>query len=191
MDLNTLDEVYISVDIETDGRIPGFSSMLSLGSAAFLPNKKLVGTFSANLEQLPGVVGDQDTLNWWKKNPEAWKACRENIRPPEVVMNEYLVWIKGLGYKNPVCVAYPVGFDFMFIYWYLIRFTGESPFGHNALDIRSYVSGMMKWGFKKSSKRNMPKGWFGENKHTHVALDDAIEQGELFCNILSDNFKEI
>jgi len=24
--------------------------------------------------------------------------------------------------------------------------------------------------------------------HTHVALDDAIEQGQLFCNMLKANF---
>ncbi len=35
-----------------------------------------------------------------------------------------------------------------------------------------------------STKRNMPRAWFGPGRHTHVALDDAIEQGELFCNML-------
>jgi hypothetical protein len=35
-------------------------------------------------------------------------------------------------------------------------------------------------------KRNMPKRWFGPEPHTHVALDDAIEQGELFCNMIAD-----
>jgi hypothetical protein len=26
----------------------------------------------------------------------------------------------------------------------------------------------------------MPRDWFGPARHTHVALDDAIEQGELW-----------
>jgi hypothetical protein len=26
--------------------------------------------------------------------------------------------------------------------------------------------------------------------HTHIALDDALEQGALFCNILAENLKE-
>ena len=48
-------EVYVSTDVEADGPIPGPHSMLSFGSAAYLPDKKLVGTFSANLETLEGA----------------------------------------------------------------------------------------------------------------------------------------
>jgi hypothetical protein len=32
----------------------------------------------------------------------------------------------------------------------------------------------------------MPKHWFDDHPHTHIALDDAIEQGALFCNMLAD-----
>jgi len=41
-------ELYCSVDIEADGRIPGMSSMLSLGAAMYTPNKTCLATFSAN-----------------------------------------------------------------------------------------------------------------------------------------------
>jgi hypothetical protein len=30
----------------------------------------------------------------------------------------------------------------------------------------------------------MPADWFDKMPHTHVALDDAKEQGALFCNML-------
>ena len=40
--------------------------------------------------------------------------------------------------------------------------------------------------YRKSIKPRMPKHWFDEHPHTHVALDDAIEQGALFCNMLKD-----
>ena len=30
-----------------------------------------------------------------------------------------------------------------------------------------------------------PMGWFDPHRHTQVALDDAIEQGALFCNMLA------
>jgi hypothetical protein len=33
----------------------------------------------------------------------------------------------------------------------------------------------------------MPEHWFGTQPHTHIALDDAIEQGTLFCNMLAEN----
>lgn len=47
-------EIYVSTDVEADGPIPGPHSMLSFGSAAYRGDKRLVGTFEANLAVLPG-----------------------------------------------------------------------------------------------------------------------------------------
>ena len=179
-------EIYISTDVETDGPIPGPHSMLSLGSAAYTADKRLVSTFSANLETLPGAAAHPKTAEWWTTQPEAWAACRKNLDPPERVMARYVAWIKSLNDK-PVFVAYPAGFDFLFVYWYLMRFVGESPFGHSALDVKSFAMALLKTDYRDSSKDRMPKRWFDELPHSHVALDDAIEQGALFCNMLSES----
>jgi hypothetical protein len=71
----------------------------------------------------------------------------------------------------------------------MIRFAGESPFSHSALDIKTYAMAMLKTGYRDSTKRSMPKHWFDKFPHTHCALDDAIEQGALFCNMLKENLK--
>jgi hypothetical protein len=169
-------EIYISTDIEADGPIPGPHSMLSFGSAAFREDKTLVSSFSANLELLPGASGDPKTMSWWATQRE----CRE----PGVVMVEYVRWIKTLPGK-PVFVGFPVAYDFMFVYWYLIRFTGASPFSHSALDIKTLAMAALGTEYRESVKRNMPKEWFEKQPHTHVALEDAIGQGILFCNALA------
>ncbi len=127
-------EVYVSTDVEADGPIPGPNSMLSFGSAAFLADKTLVATFAANLETLPGATGHPETMAWWKTQPEAWAACRDQPRPSEEVMPEYAEWLGQLP-GRPVFVGYPAAYDFLFVYWYLISFTGASPFSHSALDI--------------------------------------------------------
>jgi len=181
-------EIYLSTDVETDGPIPGPNSMLSFASAAFSADKKMLGTFSANLHTLDGAVGDPKTMEWWKTQPAAWEACRKDLESPEHAMRRYVDWIKGLGGK-PVFVAYPAGFDFLFVYWYLIRFTGASPFSHSALDIKTFAMAMLGTDYRDSTKRNMPKHWFDDAPHTHVALDDAIGQGMLFCNMLGENLK--
>jgi hypothetical protein len=178
-------EVYVSTDVETDGPIPGPHSMLSFGSAAYLPDKTLVSTFSANLELLAGAAGHPDTMAWWQKNQTAWEACRKDLQPPERAMKRYLGWVKGLPGK-PVFVAYPAGFDFLFVYWYLIRFAGESPFSFSALDIKSYAMAVLGTEYRETTKKRFPRRWFDDLPHTHIALDDAIEQGAMFCNILSD-----
>ena len=181
-----MEEIYISTDVETDGPIPGPHSMLSFGSAAYRADKTLLSTFSANLETLPGATGHPDTMAWWQTQPEAWAACRHDLQPPEVAMKAYLFWLKALPGK-PVFVAYPVAFDFMFVYWYLIRFAGESPFSHSALDIKTLAMALLKKPYRESTKPNMPKRWFDAGlPHTHTALDDAIEQGALFCNMLAE-----
>jgi hypothetical protein len=181
-----MSEIYLSTDVESDGPIPGPHSMLSFASAAYTPDKKVIGTFAANLESLPGATADPRTMQWWQQHPEAWAAARKTPEDPAAVMPRYVQWVKGLPGK-PVFVAYPAGFDFLFVYWYMMRFAGESPFSFSALDIKTYAMAMLRCEYREASKRNMPKRWFDELPHTHQSLDDAMEQGALFCNMLAEN----
>lgn len=180
------DEIYVSTDVEADGPIPGPHSMLSFGSAAFLRDGTLHATFSANLVELPGATADPDTKAFWDRNPEAWAACRKDPIAPEIAVRQYVDWLSRLPGK-PVFVGYPASYDFLFVYWYLIKFAGKSPFSFSALDIKSYAMAVLKLPYRASVKRNMPARWFPEAPHTHVALDDAIEQGALFCNMLREH----
>lgn len=176
-------EIYVSTDVEADGPIPGPHSMLSFASAAYLADKTLVATFTANLALLPEASGHPETMKWWAQNQAAWEASRTDCQPPATVMPNYVAWLKTLPGK-PVFIGYPASYDFMFVYWYLMRFAGESPFSHSALDIKTLAMALLKTGYRDATKRNMPKAWFDKLPHTHVALDDAIEQGALFCNML-------
>ena len=178
-------EIYVSTDVETDGPIPGPHSMLSLASAAYLADKTLIATFSANLETLPGATPHPETMKWWETQPEAWAACRQNLQSPEQVMRGYAAWLEGLPGK-PVFVGYPVVFDYMFVQWYLHKFTGDSPFSFYALDIKTYAMAILKKDYRETVKAVMPKRWFDGLPHTHLALDDAKEQGVIFCNMLAE-----
>lgn len=180
-----MSEIFVSTDIESDGPLPGPNSMLSFGSAAFTVREGLVATFSANLELLPGAVPDLATkTEFWDKNPEAWEVCRRDPKPIEPTMRAYSEWLRSLS-GNPVFVGYPASFDHAFIHHYLVRFTGSDPFGFQALDMKSYAMAKLGRAFKDTTKRNMPESWFNpKTKHTHVALDDAIEQGHLFLKML-------
>jgi hypothetical protein len=152
-------EIYVSTDIEADGPIPGPNSMLSFASAAYRADKTLIATFAANLSTLPDARSDPKTMEWWKGQPQAWAACRTDPREPAVVMPEYLAWLKAL-LGTPVFVAYQAAFDFMFVQWYLVRFTGESPFAQAALDIKSYAMALLGGEYGKAGKRYMPRNWF-------------------------------
>jgi DNA polymerase III alpha subunit (gram-positive type) len=181
-------EVFISTDIEANGPIPGDYSMLSLGAAAFTPEGKMVSTFSANLKTLPGAHEDLDTMKFWIENGEAYQATRQDTRDPQQAMEQFVAWVKKQPGK-PVFVGYPAGFDFLFVYWYIKHFGLDSPFSFSALDIKTYAMATMKTEYRQSTKKNMPKRWFSDAPHTHIAVDDAIEQGQLFCNMLAENTK--
>lgn len=179
-------EIYISVDIEADGPIPGDYSMLSLGAAAFDDEGTLLDTFYMNMSPLPDASQSKDTMKWWDKNPEAWNALIVNRESPYDAMESFRNWCLDKGGK-PVFVGYPASYDFMFVYWYLIHFVGDSPFGFQALDIKTLAFSYMGLSFKETTKKTMPKKWFySVTKHSHIAVEDAVEQGELFFNIRTD-----
>ncbi len=185
----TKTEIYVSTDIEADGPIPGPHSMLSLASAAYSPDKTALGHFAVNLAPLPGASPHPKTMAWWEQHPEALAVCRQEPKPPEAAMADYLSWLQQLPGK-PIFVGWPASWDFMWVYWYLIRFTGERPFSEAAVDIRSYAMGMRRVDFRHAGKNYLPRRWFDPQPHTHVALDDAIEQGALFCNMLIENRRD-
>lgn len=185
-------EIYVSVDIEADGPIPGDNSMLNFGLAAFeLDNREPIATFEANLHPLPGAKRDPDTMAWWKKQPEAWKYVTTNCREPATVMQEVVRWARKLPGK-PVLVVYPT-YDFMWMRWYLVHFCGAENakvFGFQALDLKTLMMVMGEIPFKQVSKRWVSKEhpeWFkGTPKHDHTGLADAIGQGVMLINILAE-----
>lgn len=183
-----MSEVYVSTDVESDGPIPGPNSMLSLGSAVFGEDKKLLDTFSVNLDLLPGAAGNPDTMAFWAKHPNQWAKTRENTVDPAVGMKKYHAWLTGLGQKV-VFVGYPAGYDFLFTYWYLIRLDVQSREAERAVSGKTYAMAMLKKPFRESTKKAFPKHWFGSAPHTHVAVEDAVEQGMLFMNMLEENKK--
>ena len=184
-----MSEIYVSVDVETDGPIPGRNSMLSVGAYAFRwdkPTKAFVdlGTYSVNLLELPGATPDPDTQEWWRGRPEAWAKLQVNRREPDEATAEFDAWVRSLGGK-PVCVAFPAGFDFTFLYWYLVSHLGpgKSPFSFSCLDIKSYAMAVLGESYRDCTKRLL-KPFIPDNlPHTHIAVEDALEQGKMFQNL--------
>lgn len=184
--------IFISTDVEADGKVPTQNSMLSFASAAYDINKNLLGTFSVNLEEFPGAKPDPNTMTdfWFRseENKTAYEATRKNLKSPKQAMIEYKAWIETFG-PNFAFVGYPAPYDFMWVSFYFLYFLGESPFSHSrCLDAKSFaMAALKKKQLGHATKRNMPTNWFDNIKHTHIAEDDAVEQGALFINMLRYN----
>lgn len=180
------EEIYVSMDVEADGPIPGPHSMLSFGAVALRADKTTVAEFTANLEPLPDAAPHPRTMSWWDGFPEALAKARENPEPPAEVMPRFVQWLRQLP-GRVTFVGQPAGYDFMWMYWYLVRFHGDSPFGHSALDVKTYAMALTRKPYRDCVKKALPKEWDDGLPHTHVALDDARQQGAMFCNMLRAN----
>ncbi|WP_416070897.1 3'-5' exoribonuclease domain-containing protein [Streptomyces sp. ME08-AFT2] len=108
-------------------------------------------------------------------------------RDPAPALAEFSRWVREVGEgAQPVICGYPASYDWTFLYWYLIRFTGESPFGHSGcLDMKTLYAVKAGAPLRAVAKRTMPAALLPRRPHTHHALDDAVEQAELFANLMA------
>jgi hypothetical protein len=185
-------EAYVSVDIEADGPIPGPYSMLSFGMALcgvfdgrdFTGSDPAARTFYAELRPISDLF-DPAALEVTGLDRD--RLAREG-RDPADAMNAAFAWVReSAAGATAIAVAYPLGFDWMWLYWYFLRFADDgSPFGHSRhLDIKTLYAAKARTLIARSTKGQMPAELLSRRPHTHNALDDAIEQAELFQNLMA------
>ena len=188
-------DVYISVDVEADGPLPGPHSMSSFGASVagllsddgeFVRLDPTADTFYAELRPISD--------DWVPAAMAVSGLDRDELvrtgRDPGQAMTEFAGWVRDQGRRHggrAVFCAYPLGFDWLFTYWYLVQFAdGGSPFGHSShLDMKTAYAVRGGQPIARSVKRRMPRSLLSKRKHTHNALDDAIEQADLLANLLS------
>lgn len=184
-----LPEILVSVDGEFTGPIPGSYSMISLGAVAYDPGGEEISRFKVNMLELSGAGRDPVTRReFWDKYPEAWTLATQNPIDPKEAMHQFDDWLSKLP-GRPKLMGWPLPVDFMFIYWYYVKFMDKvPPFGYDGIDIKSYA--MAKMGCKTLSgkpdgvSRRAVQDFFGipTDNFSHDPLDDAIKQAELyFC----------
>jgi len=184
-------DLYISVDIESDGPIPAIYSMLSFGLAvagrfdgkvfeAFDPEKQTLYRELKPISErfLPDAVAvtglDRDLLARTGTEPTAAMVAAKR-------------WVQEqAGNDRPVLVGFPLVFDWLFFTWYLERFAAGSPFCYSSgLDMKTLYATKAQVPLSVASKDDLPSSLQSEREHTHNALDDAIEQAEIFAKLFA------
>ena len=191
-------KIYISVDIETDGVVAGRNNMLSLGAVAIdMNNGEIVSTFKVNLQLVPDLIVDENTMNWWKQFPEMYKAARKNAEPPAQAMQKFVDWVLGNATEDSIIFAWKPSFDCAFIKYYIDRFHplgkelihgaffGRYRFG---LDQKTVAAIALKQPYRKTKLDSLPNSLrLDENgevmlQHSHDAMEDAYEQALILYN---------
>lgn len=179
-------DLYISGDIEADGPVPGLFSMLSFGLAVaatfdgsrFVERDPSDATFYTELKP---ITDDFDPKATAVSGLDR-EALLRSGNDPASAMRKAAEWIAGqAGGARPVLVGYPVVFDWMFLHWYFVRFNGESPFGFSgAMDMKTMYQQKANVPLDEAGRTDLPAELASTRPHTHNALDDAIEQAEIF-----------
>jgi len=173
-------EVFISIDVETAGPIPGEFSMLSIG--ACLVNGPEV---AFDCEFKP--INDNADPAALEVSGLSLAGLRETGLDPTAAMLAFASWIDRVcGGASPVFVGFNAPFDWSFVNYYFHRFTGANPFGFTALDIKALWMGVAgcSWADTRSSRiaERLKPNLHGD----HDALHDARYQAELFRLIVAE-----
>ena len=197
-------ELYISADVESSGPIPGEYSMLSIGACVvsninkkfYLELKPLNNNYVFKAMQA-GSLG-LSFLNNLKNQPEydpksnlfkprsVLEKLKEIGTNPDSAMHQFKGWIRNVSKgHDPVLVAFNAPYDWQFINYYFHKFLKENPLGISALDIKANFMGKFSTGWYETSKRDVKQKLNLHRTHTHNALEDAIEQAEIFERLLN------
>lgn len=174
-------EVFISVDVETAGPIPGEFSMLSIGAC-------LVADPSVTFECQLKPINDNAVQAALDVTGLSLERLHETGQEPQAAMTSFGEWISAstADESTPVFVGFNAPFDWSFVNYYFHRFTGANPFGFTALDIKALWMGTTgcSWSDTRSSRiaEQLKPALHGD----HDALHDALYQAEIFRLITCD-----
>lgn len=183
-------DVYFSADVETDGPIPGPFSMLSFAlvyagsfdGTTFERDPSLDRSFYVELKPISeNFQPEALAINQLDRDQLMWRG----EKPPDA-MTRAAEWVRRVAAgRRPILVAYPLSFDWTWIYWYFTAFSATgSPFNHSGCyDLKTAYAVKAGVPVARAGRDQVDVALRPHREHTHKALDDAKEQAELFANL--------
>lgn len=172
--------MWVMLDVETTGPIPGRYSMFWFGAVIVEPELKY--SFEGKLCPLfhAGYEGGPENNKGLKL---AGVSRQEIMQWPEPLetMSTFLEWLNHQrdvrGDDRIMLVSDNNGFDAMFINWYFHTYLEESPFGHSSTNLGSLYKGM-----EKNTRVNFK--FLRKTAHTHNPVDDAMGNAEAMLHMI-------
>ncbi len=168
-------EMFVSVDVETSGPIPGEYSLLTIGACLVDDDTQ---TFSAALKPISRNA-DPKALEVTGLSLDDLLAKGE---VPAKAMERFAAWLAAVAGEEakPIFVGLNAAFDWSFVNYYFHRFNGTNPFGFAALDIKSFYMGAVSCSWDDTKSSRMQTRLQPRRRADHDAVHDAIYQAELF-----------
>ena len=175
-------ETFISVDVETAGANPARFAMISIGAC-------LVDDPTTNFYvELQPDRTEVDEKALAISGLSMSTLAQEGIEPTDA-MTRLETWVNTVVPEGnvPIFVGFNAVFDWMFVDDYFQRYLGRNPFGHTALDIKSYSMGMSNTTWGETSLKVLSPKYLTGRPLAHNALADAQDQAELFRALRKEN----
>ena len=181
---------YFSADVETDGPIPGPFSILSFAIV-------YAGSFDGRRFERPRSydrrfykelkpISDEFQQEALRVNGlDRARLCIEG-ESPQIAMTEACRWVKeNAGSAKPDRLPTHLALIGRGCTGYFIRFSIDgSPFDYSrCFDIKTAVAVKAAIPISDAGRSRLPLALTPRHQHTHHALDDAIEQAEIFANV--------
>jgi DNA polymerase III epsilon subunit-like protein len=168
-------EIFVSVDIESSGPIPGEYSMLSIGACDVYDVDR---RFSCLL--MP--TSDNFVSKAIEVTGLSIQELKRTGKEPRHAMKEFSDWITNLAVhgEHLVFVGFNSPFDWSFVNYYFHLFLGSNPFGFSAIDIKSMYFGATGCDWRDTRSSEISKRVKPKSRGTHDALEDALYQAEIF-----------
>ncbi|GAB2930839.1 3'-5' exonuclease [Hafnia psychrotolerans] len=173
--MRTNKEIFVSVDVEASGPVPGKYSMLSIGACVvFDPSTH----FSCYLKP----ISDEFIPEAMEVTGLSLEQLHHDGLEPADAMLQLKNWVDSLVSNEEIVVfvGFNASFDWSFINYYFHTYLGENPFGIAALDIKSMYFGTSQVSWKSTRSSEIAKIVKPETSGDHDALHDAQYQAELF-----------
>jgi DNA polymerase III epsilon subunit-like protein len=170
-----MNEIFISVDVEAAGPIPGEYSLMSVGAC----DVRDEGTaFECVIKPING--------NFDRKALEVTGLNLDDLErvglPPAEAMESFRRWLERTCGREgrPVFVGFNASFDWSFVNYYFHKYLGANPFGFAALDIKSLYMGATGCAWDETRSSRIASRLKPRLEGTHDALQDARYQAEMF-----------
>ena len=164
----------VSVDVESAGPNPADYALLSIGACTLLTPR---ATFYAELQP--------DKLKMDAEAAQIHKLNLENLAlnglPPAEALEALETWLEKSipDARGPLFLGFNAAFDWMFLNDYYLHYLGRNPFGHSAIDIKSFAMGWQHSAWEDTRMANL-----SSKPLRHNALEDALDQADIFLDVL-------
>lgn len=189
--------LYISLDVEASGPVPGMFSLLAIGACAVSDDgseARLVEgaefEFKVLVKPIPGAGVDPEALKYaGGLVPE--ELVTTGTEPREALLN-LNAWVErakvAVGTNRAHFLAHAASFDWMYMRWYYEMFGIPCLFGFAGIDIKAFAMGALGIPWEETSKDALGRRMGLEAidpLRLHDPLYDAHYQARLFVALVN------